>query len=200
MDSSGISVLYEKLQSIRVDDYYTDYHTFNNGGQVLHEVLNIPGLEVGFFNTAKAVSDLQNMLLGELQKARSSISGFMFSRNRKGIMINRGALEFRILAEGTHYIYNAHEHINTPYRTRHSHNRTVWHRFRRKTYSYWRVDVEWYKSFAHNKFVNIADLFWNFNQYQTYLNTIKSAYNLIQTIRNLETEQNRIQNEINGIN
>ena len=46
---------------------------------------------------------------------------------------------------------------------------------------------------------NIATIFWDYNQYQTYLNAIKSAYDAIQNIKSLEAEHNQIQSEINNL-
>ena len=56
-----------------------------------------------------------------------------------------------------------------------------------------------YARFINQYRRNIATIFWDFNQYQTYFNTIKSAYDAIQNIKSLEAEHNQIQSEINNL-
>ena len=199
VDLAGISVLYEKLEP-HVFDFYTSYDKFGSGGQVLHQVMNIPNLEVGFFNRAKAVYDLQNSLLNDLKKAKSTISGFRFSANKKGIMINQNALEFKILKEGTSYIYNAYKDYRSHYRTKYVYSIKK-KRFLKKTIweSYYRVDVEWYIAFARDKFVNIANLFWKYEEFKNYLEKMRIFIELKRTVAELERENVKIQEGINNL-
>lgn len=200
MDLAGISVLYERLESY-VFDFYTIYDKFNSGGQVLHQVMNIPNLEVGFFNTAKAVDDLSKSLLNDLKNAKSTISAFTFSANKKGIMINPRALEFRILKEGTSYIYNSYKDYNyySQYRTRFTHSVRKKKWFKTRWERYYRVDVEWYIAYARDKFVDIPNLFWKHEELQVYLEKMRIFIELERTIAELEKENVEIQKEINNL-
>ena len=201
VDLAGVSVLYKRLVSYTFN-FYTDYDMFSPSGQVLHQVMNIPNLKVGFFNTAKFVDDLQKSLLNDLKKAKSSISAFTFSANKKGVMINKNALEFKILKEWTSYIYESHKdyHYYTPYRTIYTHSvkRKRWPK-KTRWESYYRVHVEWYIDYARDKFVNIPNLFWEYEGLKNYLEKMRIFIELKRTVAELEKEIAEIQGEINNL-
>lgn len=202
VDLAGINVLYKNLKLYESYNFFEDYHKFNGSGQVIHQIINVPGIAVGFFNKAHNLLNLQNLLLRELQKARSKISNFRFSNDKKGILIDKNALEFKILKEGTSYIYNSHKdyHYQTSYRTKYTHSvkkkrwpkKTIWE-------SYYRVDVEWYIAYARDKLVNVANLFWKHEEFKAYLEKMRVFIELERTIAELEKESAEIQGGINNL-
>ena len=171
VDDISITEMYKYLNGgVVTSNLYTATHTNNNVRSHYSDVVGTRYYQISFFNTADRVVSIQNTLLSNIRNAKGGVTGFKFPTNKWGMMIAQNSREFQGAQARGRGLTDSGRAIGG-----------------------------FYAKFTDSLRRNIATIFWDYNQYQTYFNTIKSAYDAIQNIKSLEAEHNQIQSEINNL-
>ena len=174
VDDISIAEMYKYLNGgVVTSNLYTATHTNNNVWSYYSYEVGTIYYQISFFNTADRVVSIQNTLLSNIRNAKGGVTGFKFPTNKWGMMIAQNSREFRE-AQAINRAHIGSGIFGGIWASLHSRSIDSLRR-------------------------NIATIFWDYNQYQTYFNTIKSAYDAIQNIKSLEAEHNQIQSEINNL-
>ena len=183
IDDISITEMYKYLNGgVVTSNLYTATHTYThqnrpreNAYRLSLSYFNTNAYQISFFNTADRVVAIQNTLLSNIRNAKGGVTGFKFPTNKWGMMMALDDWTFQ-----------------------HSQATRLKSNYSFTAYLQWVQQNEiWQK--LRDKRRDIATIFWDFNQYQTYLNAIRSAYDAIQNIKSLEAEHNQIQSEINNL-